>query len=181
MTETKNKKYLVDKFLSETPKEFDYFLLHSMEFSSMLESILAKDNTMNQRKLADKIGKEESEISRWLSGNHNLTLRSIAKIEAALGSQLLYTRSEIIERFIPYIFRQLRSEYDHEMMVDLLSYYAFMEPLEDISPSIFTLPEETKLKGSKVKENTAVIPSESKIIDFTTSMEAEYSKDYCLS
>ena len=39
--------------------------------------------------LADQLGKHPSEIHKWLSGEHNLTLRTIAKIEAELGVTLL--------------------------------------------------------------------------------------------
>ena len=35
------------------------------------------------------MGKTEAEVSRWLGGTHNFTLRTIAKISDALGVQLL--------------------------------------------------------------------------------------------
>lgn len=40
---------------------------------------------MTQKDLADLLGKKESEISKWMTGTHNFTLRSIAKIEKALN------------------------------------------------------------------------------------------------
>ncbi len=40
---------------------------------------------MTQKDLANLLGKKESEISRWMTGTHNFTLRSIAKIEKALN------------------------------------------------------------------------------------------------
>ena len=40
------------------------------------------ENRLEQKGLAEKLGKSEAEISKWLSGTHNFTLRSIAKIEA---------------------------------------------------------------------------------------------------
>ena len=39
---------------------------------------------MTQKDLADLLGKKESEISKWMTGTHNFTIRSIAKIESAL-------------------------------------------------------------------------------------------------
>lgn len=39
---------------------------------------------MTQKDLANLLGKKESEISKWMTGTHNFTLRSIAKIENAL-------------------------------------------------------------------------------------------------
>ena len=40
---------------------------------------------MTQKDLADLLGKKESEISKWMTGTHNFTIRSIAKIERALN------------------------------------------------------------------------------------------------
>jgi transcriptional regulator with XRE-family HTH domain len=46
---------------------------------------------MKQKDLAEKMGKSEAEVSKLLAGMHNYTLRSIAKIEAALGSTVICT------------------------------------------------------------------------------------------
>lgn len=34
--------------------------------------------------------KKPSEINKWLKGNHNLTLKTLAKLEAELGEPLIY-------------------------------------------------------------------------------------------
>lgn len=44
---------------------------------------------INQKTLAGRLGKQESEISRWLSGLHNLTLRNIARLNVALGHKVI--------------------------------------------------------------------------------------------
>ena len=51
------------------------------------EIIVAKG--MTQKELAQKLGKTETEVSRWLSGTHNLTLSTICKISAALGEEIV--------------------------------------------------------------------------------------------
>jgi len=43
----------------------------------------------DQKYLADSLKKSESEISKWLRGNHNFTMKTIAKIEAVLGEDIL--------------------------------------------------------------------------------------------
>jgi ribosome-binding protein aMBF1 (putative translation factor) len=43
----------------------------------------------SQKKLADRLGKQPSEIHKWLSGEHNLTLRTVSKLEAELNVTLL--------------------------------------------------------------------------------------------
>lgn len=52
-------------------------------------SRLMKEKGWTQKDLAKKMGKTESEISKWLSGLHNLTLKSIAKLEVVLEVALL--------------------------------------------------------------------------------------------
>lgn len=44
--------------------------------------------------LATAMGKSPSEVSKWLSGMHNLTLKSIVKMEIALGIDLLNVENE---------------------------------------------------------------------------------------
>ena len=44
---------------------------------------------MTQKDLAKRLGKTETEVSRWLSGTHNLTLSTICKISAALEEELV--------------------------------------------------------------------------------------------
>ena len=39
--------------------------------------------------MAEELGKSEAEISKWLSGNHNFTLRSISKIETVLNDIII--------------------------------------------------------------------------------------------
>ncbi len=39
--------------------------------------------------LAEKLEKSPSEITKWLNGDHNFTLKSLAKLEAELGESLI--------------------------------------------------------------------------------------------
>lgn len=49
---------------------------------------------MTQKDLADLLGKKESEISKWMTGTHNFTIRSIAKIERALNVSIFDIEKE---------------------------------------------------------------------------------------
>lgn len=44
---------------------------------------------LTQKDLAKQLHKRESEISKWLTGRHNFTMQTIAKIETALDCQLI--------------------------------------------------------------------------------------------
>lgn len=54
----------------------------------VLSALEAKGWSKGQ--LADAMGKSPSEVSKWLSGMHNLTLKSIIKMETALGIELIH-------------------------------------------------------------------------------------------
>jgi transcriptional regulator with XRE-family HTH domain len=50
---------------------------------------ILKYQGLEQKDLAKRLKKSESEISKWLQGNHNFTVRSIEKIEKALGRRII--------------------------------------------------------------------------------------------
>ena len=52
---------------------------------------------MSQKELAQRLGKTETEVSRWLSGTHNLTLSTICKISAALGEDIVTIPKKVLE------------------------------------------------------------------------------------
>jgi antitoxin component HigA of HigAB toxin-antitoxin module len=74
---------LLNKIEQQTPPESIRFIEQSLAMANYIECLLS-DKGLKQKDLADKMGKSEAEISKWLSGTHNFTLRSIAKIEAVL-------------------------------------------------------------------------------------------------
>jgi transcriptional regulator with XRE-family HTH domain len=43
---------------------------------------------ISQRQLAELLGKRESEVSKWMRGTHNFTIKTIAKLEAVLGEPI---------------------------------------------------------------------------------------------
>lgn len=58
------------------------------EIVSRVHEIMQRKG-LTQRELASRMGKNPSELSRWLKGEHNLTLRSLAKLEAELGEEII--------------------------------------------------------------------------------------------
>ncbi len=55
---------------------------------------LLEEKKMKPIDLARKLEKTPAEISKWLSGTHNLTLQSISKIETALGERIILTPAQ---------------------------------------------------------------------------------------
>ena len=78
---------LLSELLADTPKEQVLFVDFSMAIATRIVRIL-EEKGLKQKDLAQTLGKSEPEISKWLSGTHNFTLRSLAKIESVLGASL---------------------------------------------------------------------------------------------
>ena len=74
----------LSKVSDKTRAEFNL----SFEIADRIDAIL-KRKGMTQKELAAKMGKRESEISKWLSGRHNFTTNTIAGISLALGEPII--------------------------------------------------------------------------------------------
>lgn len=74
----------LSKVSDQTRAEFDL----SFGIADRIVSIL-RSKGMTQRDLAEKMGKRESEISRWLTGRHNFTTNTIACISSVLEEPII--------------------------------------------------------------------------------------------
>lgn len=79
-------KYL-QEIISSRPEYVDIFVDNSYDLAERIY-FLMKLRGIDQKKLAQLLGKNESEISKWLSGTHNFTFKTTAKIESALKGKL---------------------------------------------------------------------------------------------
>jgi len=79
---------IINQILNETPKEVEIFVDLYANLVIRINQIL-REKRISKKELANKLEKKPSEISKWLSGEHNFTLRSIAKLQAELGETLL--------------------------------------------------------------------------------------------
>ncbi len=86
---------LFKSILDNAPKETDVFVEKYTSLVLRINQIL-KEKGISQKQLADSMDKKPSEISRWLSGGQNLTLRSIAKLEAELGETLIEIPNKVV-------------------------------------------------------------------------------------
>lgn len=77
-------------FEEQPPEDIQRFVEKNLDISDRVHAHL-KERGWSQRDLAEALGKKEAEISKWLSGTYNLTLRDIAKMEAALGKDIILT------------------------------------------------------------------------------------------
>jgi transcriptional regulator with XRE-family HTH domain len=79
-----------EESIAAMPEDSKIFVDKSLEIADYIFWIMGQKG-MKQRDLADKMGKSEAEVSKLLAGMHNYTLRSLAKIELALGTSIICT------------------------------------------------------------------------------------------
>ena len=75
---------LFDQIVAETPPELKKQLDMSFAIADKLDAAL-KERGLTQKEFAHMIGHTQAEVSRWMSGTHNFTLATLAKISVALG------------------------------------------------------------------------------------------------
>ena len=81
---------LFDQIVAETPPELKRQLDMSFAIADKLDATL-QERGLTQKEFARMIEHTQAEMSRWLSGTHNFTLATLAKILAALGVNILTT------------------------------------------------------------------------------------------
>ena len=77
-----------DRIAARTPVQTRRSVAKMLDVADRIHRIL-EQKQMSQKDLAMALHKSESEISKWLSGTHNLELKTIIRIEEALGEDIL--------------------------------------------------------------------------------------------
>lgn len=80
---------IAKRILDETPAEVRIFVRKYGDIIVRVHQLL-REKGWTQKDLAASLEKTPSEVSKWLNGDHNFTLRSLAKLEAELGADIIY-------------------------------------------------------------------------------------------
>jgi transcriptional regulator with XRE-family HTH domain len=99
---------VVSRLRERIKPEQKLFVRKNLAISEQISSIL-ENKGWSQKRLAAEMGKKQSEISKLLSGMHNLTLQSIAKVEAVLGEEVITTPLEAKVKYKTFHFINKRS------------------------------------------------------------------------
>lgn len=94
----KDPKGVVNRLRARILPENRLFVKKNLAVSEQVNYIL-EQRGWSQKILAGKMGKETSEVSKWLSGLHNLTLQSISKMESVFNEEILITPLEARNKF----------------------------------------------------------------------------------
>ncbi len=62
----------------------------SFQISNRIDSLM-KEKGLSKKQLADALGKRPSEITRWLSGEHNFTISTLAMLSIFFGQPIVTT------------------------------------------------------------------------------------------
>lgn len=76
---------------NEIPKEKREETRLSFAISNRLD-ILMRKKGFSKKQFADAIGKRPSEITRWLSGEHNFTISTLAMLSSFFGQPIISVR-----------------------------------------------------------------------------------------
>ena len=79
---------IMDSIRSEISPEIKKRMELSVSIANRIYDILEQKG-LSQKQFAAMVGKTETEVSRWLSGTHNMTVATIAKISTALGCDII--------------------------------------------------------------------------------------------
>lgn len=60
----------------------------SFAISNKIDTLM-RERGLSKKQFADQIGKRPSEITRWLSGQHNFTVATIAMLSAFFGTPII--------------------------------------------------------------------------------------------
>ena len=83
-------KEMLNQIRERTTPEQRKYVENNMDIVDYIHDLLA-EKKMKPVDLAKAMNKKPAEISKWLSGTHNLTVQSISKIEAALEEDIIMT------------------------------------------------------------------------------------------
>ena len=81
---------IMDSVRQATPAKVNKQIDLCVEICNRIYEIM-DERGMKQRDLAKALGKTETEVSRWLSGTHNMTIATIAKIATILDDNIITT------------------------------------------------------------------------------------------
>ena len=79
---------LLDEIRQTMSPEMKRQMELSVKISNRIYEIL-EEKGLSQKDFARLLGKTETEVSRWLSGTHNMTMATIAKISEALDTDIV--------------------------------------------------------------------------------------------
>lgn len=78
----------LQEIFDEIPREKREETRLTFAISNRIDTLM-RQRGLNRKQLAEALGKRPNEITRWLSGEHNFTLATIAKLSTFFGNPIV--------------------------------------------------------------------------------------------
>lgn len=85
---------ILDEIRQTIPPEMKLRMEISVAIANRIYDIL-HEKGLSQKDFARMMGKTETEVSRWLSGTHNMTMATICKISSVLGEDIICVKPSV--------------------------------------------------------------------------------------
>ncbi len=76
------------EMVAQVPAQVKEEINLSFAISNKID-FLMHEQGLSKKQFADKIGKRPSEVTRWLSGEHNFTIATIAMLSTFFGKPII--------------------------------------------------------------------------------------------
>ena len=76
------------QMVAEVPTEVKLEVDLAFAIADRIDALIKKKG-LTKKEFADSIGKRPSEVSKWLSGQHNFTIRTLAMLSAYFDEALI--------------------------------------------------------------------------------------------
>lgn len=88
------RKNIIDDFLNEYGRpEIAKLVEKNLAIANKIHELLVERN-LKPADLARLLNKKSSEISKWLTGTHTFTTKTITKIETVLGTDIIHIEAQ---------------------------------------------------------------------------------------
>ena len=77
-----------DEILGKVPDELQQEVNLSFNISDRID-FLMKERGLTKKQFAEALGRRPSEITKWLSGQHNFTIATLAMISTFFGKPII--------------------------------------------------------------------------------------------
>lgn len=84
---------VLQELLDETPKDLRLMLKMHAQIAMRVQELM-EEAGISQKELAERMDKNPSELNKWLKSGHNMTLRSMAKLQIALQKPIIQVPNE---------------------------------------------------------------------------------------
>ena len=76
------------EMVARVPQEMKEEINLSYAISNKIDALM-QERGLSKKEFADQLGKRPSEITRWLSGQHNFTVSTLAMLSAFFGKSII--------------------------------------------------------------------------------------------